>query len=498
VRDARISMRDGVQTAAEVWTPEHGRPCPALPVRTPYGKERIAATAVVDARLAVARGYTVVLQDVRGRGQSAGSFDPFVNEQADGYDTVEWVARQPWCDGRVAMAGISYVGATQWLAAVGGPAGLIGIAPALSSDDYAEGWSFTAGIPEYGFLTSWSASELVGLEDRFLDDPSRSWDDLAAAQAIVPWLRDWLESQPGSAYWRARSVAHRRAEVQVPALVLGGWYDIFLAGSLRSFRASRDRRDRLIVGPWCHDEMLSHLVGVANVGIAGLGLEQAAGWILDFYDALLAGREPELPRVRAYVLGAKRWLELESWPPPGTQTLRLALRAGSFEVRPAAPVPSLGGRGLLVNHAGWGCGVLDQRSLADRDDVHVALHATLEHDLLLAGPIAAELSTSVALERPGEHLWTATLCLEQPDGALHNLAEGVARGSPAGGQVRVELGDSCALLHAGSRLVLLLAGSSYPRWPRPARAGEQRVLPGSELELTVAGGLALELATGDR
>ncbi len=489
LRDVSIPLRDGVQTSAEVWLPDDGQAHPAMLVRTPYLKEIAAVTAVLDSRLASARGYAVVLQDVRGRGASGGVFDPFVHEEADGFDTVAWVADQPWCDGRVVMSGVSYVGATQWLAAVGAPPALAGIAPALSSDEFGEGWSFTAGVPEYGFLTSWTATELVPEDDRMLDDPSQSWNDVGSAEAIAPWLRDWLESSPGSEYWRARSVAHRRAEIRVPTLVVAGWYDIFLAGSLRSFERSRDRRDRMIVGPWCHEEAFSHLIGEANVGIAGLGWEKVPRWILDFYDAVLAEREPDLPRVRAYVLGARRWLDLESWPPPGTTTARWPLARGAFAVDPAAPVPSRGGRGLLVFEPGWGHGIVDQRPLLGRDDVHVAARLTLDRDMLLAGPLTARLVTAAEDNAGSECLWVATLCVERPDGALHNLGEGVARAPRGVEHVDVELGHTMVLLPAGSTLVLLVAGSSFPRWPKPAARGGQRVLEGSELVVTVAPGL---------
>jgi uncharacterized protein len=497
MREVAITMRDGVRTTAEVWLPDDGEPHPALLVRTPYLKERIAATAAVDSRAANDRGYAVVLQDVRGRGSSEGNFEPFVTEQDDGFDTIAWVADQRWCDGRVVMSGISYVGATQWLAAASRPPALAGIAPALSSDEFGEGWSFTAGVPELGFLTSWSASELVPLAQRMLDDPARSWEDVTAATAVAPWLRAWLESPPGSDYWRRRSVADRRAQIEIPSLTIGGWYDIFLAGTLRSFDRSRDRRDRLIIGPWCHDEMMSHLIGIANVGVAGLGLASVFGWILDFYDAVLADSDPDLPRVRAYALGAKCWVDLDSWPPPGAETIGLGLESGSFAVSHGNPVPSLGGRGLLVNTPGWGNGILDQRPLLQRDDVHGAVHFRLAEDTLLAGPMRVRLNAAVASD-PGDRLWCATLCVERPDGALHNLAEGVARAAPGGDAVEIELGHTLSLLERGTTLVLLLAGSSYPRWPKPAGDGVRSVGSGSELIMTVAPALAVELELASR
>jgi putative CocE/NonD family hydrolase len=289
--------------------------------------------------LATERGYRVVIQDVRGRGSSDGEFEPFVNEEADGADTVGWLAEQDWCDGRVLMAGMSYVGATQWLAAAAAPPALRGIAPTLSSDDYAEGWSYTGGVPELGLIATWNAIDLAPLEKRWCDDPLRGCDDLEGLAAIAPWSAEWLRAGAESDYWRSRSVAHRRDDVSVPTLVIGGWYDVFCRASLRSFARSRHEHDRLVVGPWGHDAQLSRLVGDANVGIAGSGVvAELFGTILDFYDAVLAGEAPGPPRVSVYVLGARRWVGLDTWPPPGAE------RAGSGSSPPSSvstrPTPS--------------------------------------------------------------------------------------------------------------------------------------------------------------
>jgi len=488
LRDVEVPLRDGTRTVAEVWLPDDGQPHPALLVRTPYMKEFRVPMTTTNPRVATARGYAVVVQDTRGKGGSEGEFEPYVTEEQDGYDTVEWVAAQEWCSGDVVMTGTSGDGMTQWLAAVGAPPSLRGIAPVLSTDSYGEGWSYTSGVLEHGFLTTWSATELAPLPDKlpFIDDAVHAYEDFEAAAAVAPWLREWFANGPDSDYWRARSVAHRREEIQVPILATGGWYDIFLAGTLAGFRRSSDERDRLIVGPWGHDGgVLFHHVGEGNVGIGGFG--GAAGfadWMLDFYDAVIAGKEPPLPKVRAYVLGAKQWVDLPSWPPPDARAETIALEPGAIAVDPADPVPTRLGRGLLVHVPGFGYGVADQRPLLERGDVHVAARTTLSEDTLLAGTVTAHLKTEA--EGAEERLWAATLCVEQPDGALHNLVDGVAAASGDATQVDVSLGDTFAALPAGSTIVLLIAGSSFPRWPRPQTAGEQRVLAGSTLELTVA------------
>ncbi|HEX6583686.1 MAG TPA: CocE/NonD family hydrolase [Thermoleophilaceae bacterium] len=479
LREVPVPLRDGTVTRAEAWLPD-GPPGPAILVRTPYLKEKAAPSPVVDVRLATERRYRVVVQDVRGRGSSEGEFEPFVNEEADGADSVAWVAEQSWCDGRVVMAGMSYVGATQWLAAAAAPPALRGIAPTMSSDDYAECWSYTGGVPELGLLATWNAIDLAPFEKRWHDDPLSAFDDLEELAAIAPWSAEWLRGEAEPDYWSSRSVAHRRDDVTVPVLVIGGWYDTFCDASLRSFARSRHQHDRLVVGPWGHDAQLSHLVGDANVGIEGSGVfAELFRTILDFYDAVLAGEAPELPRVSVYVLGARRWVGLDAWPPPGAERAELPIQPAVVSADPADPVPSLGGRGLLVEVPGSGFGIRDQRAVAARDDVAVALHHAVAERRWLAGPACALLRTEA---EPGS-MWAVTLCVQQPDGALHNLTEGVGTDEGDGGAT-VSLGDVCATVEPGQPLVALVAGSSFPRWPRPKRLGTQRVLEGSRLELT--------------
>jgi uncharacterized protein len=483
LREVAVPLRDGTVTRAEVWLPDEARPGPAILVRTPYLKEDAAPKPITDARLAAERGYAMVVQDVRGRGSSEGEFEPFVNEERDGADSVEWVAAQPWCDGRVAMAGMSYVGATQWLAAAAAPPALKAIAPTLSSDDYAQGWSYSSGVPELGFLASWSAADLPPFERRWHDEPLRGCDDPEELAKIAPWLPEWLRERADSAYWRARSVAHRRDDLRAPVLAIGGWYDVFCDATLQSFARSRHPHDRLIVGPWGHDPFLDHLVGDASLGFAGNGAaEPLFARMLDFYDAALDEREPPLPRVSVYVLGARRWVALDDWPPPGGTRESMALEPAALAVDPADPVPSLGGRGLLVQVPGGGFGVRDQRPVAARGDVAVAARHTAPERRWLAGPASATLRT----DADEGALWAVTLCLEQPDGALHNLTEGVAIDDGTG-TTEVQLGDVCATVEPGQPVVALVSGSSFPRWPRPRHRATQRLLEGSTLELAAAG-----------
>ena len=169
-RDVAVPLRDGTVTRADIWRPVEDGPVPAVLMRTPYGKERGVPSAVLDPATAVAAGFAVVVQDVRGTGTSGGEFEPFVREADDGYDTIAWVADQPWCDGKVVMTGMSYVGIVQWLAATRRPPALAALTPTITTDSVAEGWSFRGGVLESGFLRTWIASSLAKPELRVLDD----------------------------------------------------------------------------------------------------------------------------------------------------------------------------------------------------------------------------------------------------------------------------------------------------------------------------------------
>ena len=221
------------------------------------------------------------------------------------------------------MTGMSYVGIVQWLAAARRPPALAALTPTITTDSVAEGWSFRGGVLESGFLRTWVASSLAKPELRILDDLDAVAEG-GDVTAIAPWAAPWFSEPADSAYWAERSPD--AVSRDLPALIIAGWYDCFLAGSLRSFADRQGARDRLIVGPWGHEPTLTHLVGERALGSSGFsdvfGLRERA---LDFYRAALAGEDPPGPRVLAYLLGGRRWLELDSWPPPGARTLTLEL-----------------------------------------------------------------------------------------------------------------------------------------------------------------------------
>jgi putative CocE/NonD family hydrolase len=480
-----IPLHDETVTIADIWRNPSGEPMPAILVRTPYGRSVEVPTMLIDPRRAVPRGFAVVAQDVRGRGDSKGEFQPYLQEARDGYASVEWVARQAWCTGDVFMAGASYVGATQWLTAVTAPPSLRAIAPAFTGDRYDEGWTYRGGVLELAFIATWLAGTLAAPEDRWLDDVERAYTDRKGLVELVPFAADWFSQPTGSTFWESIAIGPRRAMIRVPILSIGGWYDIFLDGTLRNHAAGADRRSRLIVGPWGHEETLSHILGDRNVGFAGSGEAYALfDRTLAFFQAIIDGNDPQLPLVAAYILGRRSWMATESWPPPGARVVQLPLTAGSFEADGDAPPPSLGGRALRVGAAGGtGFGVRDQRELLGRPDV-LALDVVVPTPILLAGPVVARLVASA--EGAAQCDWACTLCVEATDGRLDNLCEGIVRVPASTPRVDIPLGDICVELPLGARLTLLVAGASFPRWEPLAGRSPRRVLRESMLEITIA------------
>ena len=157
-----MEAREGTKLYADIYRPDAPGKFPVLLSRTPYDKSAVAnRSGTIDVIRAAASGFATVVQDVRGRYKSEGDFYTFVNEIDDGYDTVEWLAGQPWSTGKVGTFGISYVGATQWLAAKSKPPSLTAIAPGFTASDYHEGWAWQGGAFELGFNLSWSIGGLA-------------------------------------------------------------------------------------------------------------------------------------------------------------------------------------------------------------------------------------------------------------------------------------------------------------------------------------------------
>ena len=341
-----VPMRDGVSLRADVFTPDGPGPYPVVLTRTPYNKQGAENSGIIGAQ----RGFIMVNEDVRGRFRSPGVWYPFKYEIDDGYDSVEWSAKLPKSNGKVGMWGASYVGATQWLAALEGPPHLAGIMPSLTPDDYYEDWAYQNGALQQFFVQSWVSqtageelSRLVNLgfsaggyapktrsaKTGLLEEPGRTsltnpmnyamvlplsnYSALTAPpiageaglDALQPWYLDWLKHPTNDAYWQQWAIDKDFSRIKVPVFIVDGWYDLFLGGALHSYEgvkahggtAEVRNNVRLLLTPGGHsgDEQ----VGTVNFGKiasvdAGTGrvLSEPATFdvMLDWYNQIL--RDP--------------------------------------------------------------------------------------------------------------------------------------------------------------------------------------------------------------
>src|SRR5262245_3930162 len=344
--NASIEMRDGTRLRADIHRAADGGPCPVLLVRNPYGEPLVRTLPLVPA---IEAGFAVVVQHCRGTGASDGEFVAFESEAADGIDTIEWCARQPWCDGTVAMYGPSYLGMVQFAAAVQAPAALRGLVPVVTPADYHWGLAYRQGAFQLGQALAWHSlkagqalayralagqdvssdmRELLGL----MADPAAGYAylplrDAPAVSRILPSWRNWLDHEERDGYWTTLSYARTRDRVAAPALHIGGWFDLFLGGTLDNFAVvsqrgatERTRRgQRLIIGPWSHADRSGN-VGELRFGAfasdVAIGLEQLAiGFLRDSVRPGSPGSGvPAGPRVRLFVMGDNVWRDEDEWP----------------------------------------------------------------------------------------------------------------------------------------------------------------------------------------
>lgn len=514
-RGVSIPMRDGVRLHADVYRPDDGTPVPAVLNRTPYDRSlRLTPLAALDPDTAAAEGFALVCQDVRGRHGSGGEFYPFGGEGADGYDSVEWVAAQPWCNGAVTMAGRSYSAETQWLAAAERPPHLRAIAPVVTGCGHYDNWVYQGGAFQLGFNLFWVQliSGLRGsLRDHYRHLPITSPPVLDGVPARR-FYRDWLAHPTNDEFWRRATIRGRHGCVGVPALIVGGWYDLLLAGTLENFvrlrleGASPAAREgtRLLIGPWAHGSTYGPYPDHSFDASARADVVDLARLQLDFFARQLAGEKPapEEAPVRIFVMGANRWREEEDWPLARARATRWFLRAGGdggdgrlsrqppseeapdeFLYDPRDPAPTIGGpTSLPARLMRTNSGPLDQRLLEARGDVLVYSSDPLPRPLEVTGPLSVVVHAATSGHDTD---FVAKLCDVAPDGFSRILAEGVLRGCFVHGfdaprplepgrayEYTIDLVATSNVFLAGHRIRLLVTSSSFPRFDRNSNSGK--------------------------
>src|SRR6202795_2230895 len=522
-RDVQAKMRDGITPRSDVCRPKTDGKFPVLLTRTPYDKKWDADICLKWA----ARGCVVVAQDVRGRYASEGEWYPFKNESQDGYDTVEWAAALPYSNGKVGMFGGSYVGATQYLAAIARPPHLAGICPTVTASNYHDGWTYQGGAFEQWFNESWSTGLAMNTMRRRVEESSALAGtktlpltdyavlDAPSTTGIAPYFKDWLAHPSFDAYWKQWSIEDHYAQIQVPVLSFGAWYDIFLGGTLRNYarlktEAGTDaakRGQRLIVYVGGHaGGSASRKVGAVDFG-EKLPIDQDE-MTLRWYDAILKGQgngmEREKP-VKIFVMGKNEWRDEDDWPLSRAKSTRYFLHAtgggatglaGNGTLSTSAPgeekpdqyvydpsdaTPTIGGP-LCCGSLPTGIGPQDQRPAETRADVLVFTTPAFAQDTEVTGPVALDLYVSSSAVDTD---FTGMLVDVWPNGFAQNLTSGILRMRYRNSQEKPELANPGETYHvtvdlwatsnvflAGHKLRLEVSSSNFPRFDRNLNPGE--------------------------
>ena len=515
-----MKTRDGVALRADIYRPKAEGKFPVILERTPYDKR----SGVGFGLKAAGQGYVYIVQDVRGRNASEGDWYPFKFEPQDGYDTVEWAAALPYSNGKVGMFGGSYVGATQMLAAIAAPPHLAGIMPVITASNYHAHWAYQGGAFSLLLAQAWcSALSLDTLQRRVgksaqplhydIKRPPADYSLLepGTSAGLADYYFDWIAHPSYDDYWKQWSIEEHFAQIQVPALHVAAWYDLFQDGSIRNYTGIKSRGgteaarkgQRLVIIAGGHAGA-GQKIGDVDFGKDSVLDTWALG--LRWYDYILKGIDngmaTEKP-VRVFVMGRNAWRDEEDWPLARAKPARYYLHSGGkanglsgdgtlsttppatespdqYVYDPADPTPTQGGP-VLGDPIRIPPGPLDQRAVESRSDVLIYTTPAFEKDTDVSCPISLELyvnSSAVDTDFTGKvvDVW--------PNGFAQHLTEGILRARYRKSMEKVEfmnpgevykltidLWSTSNVFLAGHKLRLEVASSNFPRFDRNLNTG---------------------------
>jgi putative CocE/NonD family hydrolase len=525
LRNVKVPMRDGVKLATTVFIPNGEGPFPVALVRTAYNRVGFNGVDFTN------RGIAFVVQDCRGRYDSEGDWYPFTAEERDGEDTLEWLGAQPWCNGRVAMFGDSYLAATSFYAALSGSKWLCAVNPRFMAGDCWKRAYYCDGAFSLALTWSWlcfecsartSEAALMPLFDvrGILNSlPILSMDERSGAGA-APWYRDYVSHNRYDDLWAQMNVRDSFSRVRVPMFLIGGWYDYYAGETFANYQSLLRHADpgvrdghRVLVGPWTHGIGGSSTLGEIDFGAAALAENDAT---MRWLECVLEGRSPaeyQAAPIRLFVMGINEWRDEYEWPLARTCFVNYYLRADgglsaappaneppdSFDYDPANPVWTLGGN-HSVGPYNPGLyefvkpGPYDQRPVESRDDVLVYTSEVLEQDTEVTGPVVVQL---YAASSARDTDFVVKLTDVYPDGRSMNITEGVIRarfresiwGEPKllePGQCyefAIDLQATSNVFLAGHRIRLDITSSNFPLLDRNLNTGND---PATDVDRVIA------------
>lgn len=522
-QDVGLTLKDGTKLFSDIFTPRGEGPFPVLLMRQPYGKD-IASTVVYAPPAYFARqGFLVVIQDVRGRGKSEGTFNPFFQETEDGLETIAWAADLPQSNGSVGMYGFSYQGSTQLYPSLAQPEPLKAIAPHMTAFDPYSGWFYREGLLQLGTTLGWGNQMLRESAWRsgnreVYQALEKAWENPGALSRQLPivdcdplcrdqassFVRDWLEHDNYDAYWESLNLLPRADQIALPTFHLSGWYDFYLRGSLDGYRALHSRypdRQYLVAGPWAHIPWGDRAHSGEPFGPRAFLDTDAL--LVRWFKKWLTEEEPveTLEGAKYFFLGTNHWESATQWPPPDAEPATFFLASGgransrfgngqlsresssgppdTFNYDPEVPVLAPGGS--FSGSLAWGPSDLSSSQQGNNLLVYTTPPFACETRLL--GQARCHLSVASTAE---ETAFVCRLSRVTENGQAFFLCLGVGRwdSSREAEGLTITLDDTACAFRPGERLRLDIASSAFPlliRHPN-TRKSPARVANAAEFE----------------
>ena len=503
-----FTTSDGVRLISDIHFPKKNGKTPTILVRIPLTNKlgnRVRADVI--GRYWARRGYTAIIQGTRGRYGSGGKFYPLLYERQDGIETLEWIKKQPWFDGNVFMWGASSFGHSQWCISDRPDLGLKALFVQIASTSFRrmfhDGGAFSLESGLFWAIRSRGSQDrevkMTNLDQAVQDFPLIEADDRAIGD--TPFFNDWVLNQNDNKYWQKIDGVNRTHTLQVPILLMAGWFDPFLPTQIEDFNQVINNANdnvatetRLIIGPWGHANEVTLPSSQQSLPYRPASLAPSIPWF--DYNLGIGKDKFDLPKVKIFVLGHNQWRNEKEWPLERTQYTPFYLHSNgkansvsgggwldekipqseepsdSFLYDPLNPVPSAGGAML-----GPRSGIHLQNSIELRDDVLIYSTHTLSEPVEVTGPVRLIIyvHTNVVCTD-----FTAKLVDVYPNGNAYNLCDGILRRNyqPSKNtekvptKIEIDLWPTSNIFMKGHKIRLEISSSNFPRYDRNPNTGE--------------------------
>tara|TARA_Y100000588_G_scaffold395310_1_gene522941 strand:+ start:8603 stop:10885 length:2283 start_codon:yes stop_codon:yes gene_type:complete len=521
-KNVSVITSDGTKLVANIYRPRKAEPSPTILVRAPFNipkfdikaplknrilKDNIIRIYAIDliSRMWAERGYNVVFQGTRGRGNSEGIYHPFIHEREDGVETLNWLFTQPWFDGRLGMWGASYYAYTLWVISdetIPGPS-TMGIQLA-STDWYSMfyvGGAFSLESALHWALLS-RPTEDVWVSPQRIQDAISGFPLIQADERAlydIPFFNDWVTHTEKDSFWEKMDDHHKINKLQGPVHLTAGWFDPFLPGQLKDFMDIKEKapahianESRLVIGPWAHAQEVTLPGNIIGERYRTYSFAPSFNW---FDKHLKQLPVPETSPVRIFVMGENIWRNENEWPLARTQYSPYYLKStdkantlhgdgslttsyptkqngtDTFTYDPFDPVPSKGGP-VLGPRAHK---IETQNQVEIRNDVLIYDSKPLPQNLEVTGPVMLDIYVSTTAPSTD---FTAKLVDVHPDGSAYYVSEGILRlhldenETNAISGIRITLWPTSIVFKKDHVIRLEVSSSSYPRFDRNPNTGK--------------------------